>query len=205
MVYHGRIIGVPMSDRRAARGDLIEPVATDVPPTHDPDRTPHDVPLATHDRRLSPPIEPDPVGRRRRRARPIDWPALFGNDHPVELEVGSGKGLFLANAARANPGHNFLGVELARKYARLAAERLAKQASGERQGLARRRPRLFLARHVPPVEPPRGPCLLPRPLVEEAAQEAPGLRRAARRRHRADARSRAASCTSPPTSRSTSA
>ena len=56
----------------------------------------------------------------------IDWPALFGNDRPVELEVGSGKGLFLANAAMANPGHNFFGVELARKYARLAAERLAK-------------------------------------------------------------------------------
>ena len=56
----------------------------------------------------------------------IDWAALFGNDQPVELEVGSGKGLFLANAAMANPGHNFVGVELARKYARLAAERLAK-------------------------------------------------------------------------------
>jgi tRNA (guanine-N7-)-methyltransferase len=56
----------------------------------------------------------------------IDWVALFGNDHPVELEVGPGKGLFLANAARANPGRNFLGVEIARKYARLAAERLAK-------------------------------------------------------------------------------
>ncbi len=56
----------------------------------------------------------------------VDWSAIFGNDRPVELEVGSGKGLFLANAAKANPGHNFVGVELARKYARLAAERLAK-------------------------------------------------------------------------------
>jgi tRNA (guanine-N7-)-methyltransferase len=56
----------------------------------------------------------------------IDWSTLFGNDRPVEFEVGSGKGLFLANAAQANPGHNFVGVELARKYARLAALRLAK-------------------------------------------------------------------------------
>ena len=60
---------------------------------------------------------------------PIDWVAMFGNDRPVELEVGSGKGLFLANAARANPGRNFLGVEISRKYARLAAERLARQGS----------------------------------------------------------------------------
>lgn len=58
---------------------------------------------------------------------PIDWNAMFGNDHPVELEVGSGKGLFLANAARENPGRNFLGVEISKKYARLAAERLARQ------------------------------------------------------------------------------
>jgi tRNA (guanine-N7-)-methyltransferase len=58
---------------------------------------------------------------------PVDWIAMFGNDHPIELEVGSGKGLFLANAARANPARNFLGVEISRKYARLAAERLARQ------------------------------------------------------------------------------
>lgn len=56
----------------------------------------------------------------------LDWFAIFGNDHPVELEIGSGKGLFLVNAARANPGRNFFGVEISRKYARLAADRLAR-------------------------------------------------------------------------------
>jgi tRNA (guanine-N7-)-methyltransferase len=58
---------------------------------------------------------------------PLDWPAIFGNDGPVELEVGSGKGLFLASAATRSPGHNFLGVEIARKYARRAAERVARK------------------------------------------------------------------------------
>src|SRR4051795_10792071 len=57
----------------------------------------------------------------------VDWVQVFGNDHPVELEVGSGKGLFLQNAAAENPGHNFVGVELARKYAGKAAERVAKR------------------------------------------------------------------------------
>jgi tRNA (guanine-N7-)-methyltransferase len=57
---------------------------------------------------------------------PIDWLRIFGNDHPVELEVGSGKGLFLVNAATGNPACNFFGIELSRKYARLAGERLAK-------------------------------------------------------------------------------
>jgi len=42
---------------------------------------------------------------------PVSWPEVFGNDHPVALEVGSGKGLFLAYAATANPGRNFFGLE----------------------------------------------------------------------------------------------
>ncbi len=81
-------------------------------------------------------------------AEPVSWPALFGNDHPVELEVGSGKGLFLANAATANPAHNFFGIELARKYARRAAERAAKRDLPNVKvlpGDARR----FLARNAP--------------------------------------------------------
>ena len=57
---------------------------------------------------------------------PVSWSALYGNDQPVELEIGSGKGLFLANAGRARPDHNFFGIELARKYARRAADRVAK-------------------------------------------------------------------------------
>jgi tRNA (guanine-N7-)-methyltransferase len=87
---------------------------------------------------------------------PIDWIALFGDDHPVELEVGSGKGLFLLNAARANPDRNFLGVEISRKYARLAAERLARQGignaklwAGDAQAVLRRVPdRSLRAVHV---------------------------------------------------------
>lgn len=54
---------------------------------------------------------------------------LFGEARPLEVEVGSGKGLFLASAAANQPGHNFLGVEVARKYARYAAARLARQES----------------------------------------------------------------------------
>ena len=41
--------------------------------------------------------------------------------------MGSGKGLFLERAALARTDHNFLGVELSRKYARFAAARLAKR------------------------------------------------------------------------------
>src|SRR5260370_543396 len=68
-----------------------------------------DVPGLPHPRRrgTTPPALP-PV--------PLDWRAIFGNDHPVELEVGSGKGLFLTTAAAARPDLNFVGVEIVRKY-----------------------------------------------------------------------------------------
>ena len=59
---------------------------------------------------------------------PHPWNAsqLFPQDLPLEVEVGSGKGLFLNSAANQNPAHNFLGVEIAAKYARHAASKLAK-------------------------------------------------------------------------------
>src|SRR5262245_52137994 len=60
---------------------------------------------------------------------PFDQATLFGRAAPLQVEVGSGKGLFLAGASRAQPAHDFLGIEIARKYARFAAARLAKQAA----------------------------------------------------------------------------
>jgi tRNA (guanine-N7-)-methyltransferase len=63
-------------------------------------------------------------------AAPWDPSALFGRTAPLEVEVGSGKGLFLQNAALAKPEHDFLGVEVAYKYARFVAARLAKRSIG---------------------------------------------------------------------------
>lgn len=42
---------------------------------------------------------------------PLNWQALFGNDHPVEIDLGAGDGGFVANRAKVNPGTNFLAVE----------------------------------------------------------------------------------------------
>jgi tRNA (guanine-N7-)-methyltransferase len=58
--------------------------------------------------------------------RPWSPSALFGRQAPLEVEVGSGKGMFLQSAASGTPEHNFLGVEIARKYARFCAARLAR-------------------------------------------------------------------------------
>ena len=55
----------------------------------------------------------------------VDWARLYGNSNPVEIEVGTGKGLFLLNAALARPATNFLGIEIVRKYQLYAAGRYA--------------------------------------------------------------------------------
>ena len=60
---------------------------------------------------------------------PKPWNAemLFGRAAPVELEIGSGKGMFISKAAGHFPQHNFLGIEISMKYARFAAARLIRQ------------------------------------------------------------------------------
>lgn len=57
---------------------------------------------------------------------PLDPQTLFTQSRPLEIEVGSGKGLFLMTHCRRRPDHNFLGNELAVKYAQFAAHRLVK-------------------------------------------------------------------------------
>src|SRR5262245_33057067 len=57
----------------------------------------------------------------------IDWVQIFGNDRPVEIEVGSGKGAFLLAAAATNPGTNYLGIEIDRALQLYVATRLAKR------------------------------------------------------------------------------
>jgi tRNA (guanine-N7-)-methyltransferase len=56
----------------------------------------------------------------------IDSQSLFGNGQPIELEIGSGKGLFLSAIAPKQPGTNFVGIEIIHKYASHAASRIAK-------------------------------------------------------------------------------
>jgi tRNA (guanine-N7-)-methyltransferase len=58
---------------------------------------------------------------------PWNAAALFGRQAPLEIEVGSGKGMFLQNAAAGTPEHDFLGTEIARKYAAFSASRLARR------------------------------------------------------------------------------
>ena len=55
---------------------------------------------------------------------PVTSASLFGNDAPLELEVGSGNGTLLVTESKARAGVNFLGIEYTRRYWRYAADRL---------------------------------------------------------------------------------
>ena len=58
----------------------------------------------------------------------IDWTSFFGNDHPVELDIGCGRGKFLFESTMAHPKTNWVGVELDYAEGRRGAKRIAKRS-----------------------------------------------------------------------------
>ena len=94
-------------------------------------------------------------------AAPIDWEACFGNPHPVEIEIGFGKGRFLLEASKRHPQVNYIGIERAQKYVGLTRERFEKyirhfgvdRASGTFSNvrLAWTDANYFVTRYVPAV------------------------------------------------------
>lgn len=51
-------------------------------------------------------------------AYPLNWNAVFGRQAALFVEIGFGNGEFLVDWARANPEHNFVGIELSMESAR---------------------------------------------------------------------------------------
>ena len=51
------------------------------------------------------------------------WNKLFGNDNPIYIEIGMGKGQFIINNAINNPNINYIGIE---KYDSVIAKALQK-------------------------------------------------------------------------------
>ena len=40
-----------------------------------------------------------------------NWPGIFGNNNPIHIEIGMGKGRFLMDMAKAHPDINYVGIE----------------------------------------------------------------------------------------------
>ncbi len=55
-----------------------------------------------------------------------DWPSVFGNDHPLKLEIGFGNGRFLIELALQRQESNFIGLDFYHKGIRKSVTRLGK-------------------------------------------------------------------------------
>lgn len=60
------------------------------------------------------------------------WHTLFGNDHPIHIEIGMGKGQFLMALAGQNPHINYVGIE---KYSSVLLRALQKMEEAPLENL----------------------------------------------------------------------
>lgn len=52
------------------------------------------------------------------------WSEVFGNSNPIYVEIGTGKGQFIAGMAKKYPNVNFIGIELAKSVIVTAAQKI---------------------------------------------------------------------------------
>lgn len=55
------------------------------------------------------------------------WQELFGNEQPIYIEVGTGRGRFISTMARQHPECNFIGIDVVEEMVLEAVERMEKQ------------------------------------------------------------------------------
>lgn len=54
------------------------------------------------------------------------WKEVFGNNNPVRIEIGMGKGRFITTLAQMNPDINYIGIE---KYSSVLLRAVEKQVN----------------------------------------------------------------------------
>lgn len=56
-------------------------------------------------------IDNHPVAIKNEKEQKGKWKEVFGNDKPIYIEIGMGKGQFLLTLAKQNPDINYIGIE----------------------------------------------------------------------------------------------
>ncbi len=84
-----------------------------------------------------------------RREMDTFWKGVFGNDRPVEIEIGSGTGTFLLAAAGRHPGVNYLGIEAS--FSRATALEQAVCLRGLRNTIVLRADAACVLHHIIPA------------------------------------------------------
>ena len=52
------------------------------------------------------------------------WHEIFGNNYPIHVEVGSGKGAFISGMAKAHPKINYIGIDIQKSVLSYALDRV---------------------------------------------------------------------------------
>lgn len=60
------------------------------------------------------------------------WNRVFGNNHPIHIEIGMGKGQFITQLAQENPDINYVGIE---KYSSVLVRAIEKRATMDIENL----------------------------------------------------------------------
>ena len=63
---------------------------------------------------------------------PGTWQEIFGNDHPIHIEIGMGKGKFIHTMAKIHPEINYVGIE---KYSSVLLRAIQKMEQDEMPNL----------------------------------------------------------------------
>jgi tRNA (guanine-N7-)-methyltransferase len=64
----------------------------------------------------------------RQKECPGTWQEIFGNDHPIHIEIGMGKGKFIHTMAKEHPDINYVGIE---KYSSVLLRAIQKMEQEE--------------------------------------------------------------------------
>lgn len=77
-------------------------------------------------------IRKHPIAIKNETEQKGQWSKVFGNDHPIHIEIGMGKGQFLLTLAKQNPNINYIGIE---RYSSVLLRALEKFDTEEFVGL----------------------------------------------------------------------
>ncbi len=95
-------------------------------------------------------------------SRPTDWPAIFGNSHPLEVEIGFGNGEYLERLSRECPEVNFVAFEQYCERIHRTLRKLSRVAQ-DNVRLLRLDARAGFERYFSPQTISRVHCLYPPP------------------------------------------
>lgn len=78
-------------------------------------------------------IDANPIAVKEEKTHRGNWKVVFGNEQPIHIEIGMGKGQFILELAKQNPDKNYIGIE---RYSSVLLRALEKYDTEEYKDLS---------------------------------------------------------------------